>query len=262
MTALDGFEATTFTHDGVTRDLYRSGTGPAVIVLAEIPGITRNVIAFAERVRDLGCSVWLPRMFGKVPASVRPAEAVQALVPACVASEFAAFATGRTEPVSVWLRALARHAHEASGGPGVGVVGMCFTGGFALGMMVDEVVVAPVLSQPSLPVAATKRAKRDIHLSPDDLAAVKARVGAGACVLGLRFTGDPMVPGARFETLRRELGDGFIGVEIDSSKGNAWGIPRAAHSVLTEHLVSDDPEHPTAQALQQVLDFLRERLEV
>ncbi len=79
------------------------------------------------------------------------------------------------------------------------------------------------------------------------------------CVLGLRFTGDRAVPAERFARLREELGDGFVGVEIDSSKGNPHGIPGVAHSVLTGHLV-DEPGHPTRDALDQVLDLFRKRL--
>ena len=59
----------------------------------------------------------------------------------------------QTSPIIAWLRALARNLHADVGGPGVGAVGMCFAGGFALGMMVDDIMVAPVLSQPSLPFA-------------------------------------------------------------------------------------------------------------
>ena len=137
---------------------------------------------------------------------------------------------------------------------------MCFTGGFALGMMADEHVIAPVLSQPSLPLPPfAKKAKRSVQLSDDDLRIVKERVADGICVLGLRFTEDIAVPADRFETLRRELGDGFIGVEIDSSEGNPWGISKRAHSVLTEHFV-DEPGHPTREALDQVLEFFRTRL--
>ena len=115
----------------------------------------------------------------------------------------------------------------------------------------------------SLPIAWPGRLGRaqraDVHLSPEDLATVKERTAAGVCVLGLRFTGDPLSPPERFATLRRELGDAFVGVEIDSSKGNEHGLPRLAHSVVTEHLV-DEPGHPTTAALEQVLDLFRERL--
>jgi dienelactone hydrolase len=256
---LSDFTLAPFTHGGTTRDVYRSGTGPAVVVMAEIPGITPAVAAFARKVRDLGCTVVLPVLFGDPGKDPDVVYTVRSIGPACVSKEFAAFATGRTAPVTDWLRALARDAHASCGGPGVGAVGMCFTGGFALGMMVGPEMIAPVLSQPSLPIGFTGSAKSSVHLSDDDLARVKERVDEGVCVLGLRFTNDVAVPAERFERLRRELGDGFIGVEIDSSKGNPWGISPRAHSVLTEHLV-DQPGHPTRQALDQVLEFLRERL--
>jgi len=136
---------------------------------------------------------------------------------------------------------------------------MCFTGGFALGMMVDDRMLAPVLSQPSLPFPVSPARRRGVGISNADLARVQERAAQGACVMGLRFTKDPAVPAERFETLRRVLGDRFIAVEIDSSKGNAYGIPRAAHSVLTEHFV-DEPGHPTRDALDRVLEFFREQL--
>jgi hypothetical protein len=138
---------------------------------------------------------------------------------------------------------------------------MCFTGGFALAMMVDDVVLAPVLSQPSLPIGPSRKSKRDLGISDADLARVKQRCRdeEDLCVLGLRFTGDFMAPGERFARLREELGDKFIGVELDSSKGNPFGHPRAAHSVLTEHL-QDREGTPTRDALDQVLDLFRTRL--
>jgi dienelactone hydrolase len=257
---LSDFTRGSFTHEGETHEVFRSGTGPAVIVMAEIPGITPKVAQFARRVRELGCTVYLPVLFGTPGRAASGSYIAKSMAKGCVSKEFAAFATGKTEPLSIWLRALARHAHVECGGPGVGAIGMCLTGGFALGMTVDPSVIAPVLSQPSLPLPVSKKAKASIHLSPEDLRAVKERVANDdICVLGMRFTNDRAVPAERFATLRRELGDGFIGIEIDSSEGNQWGIPKNAHSVVTEHLV-DEPGHPTQAALTQVLEFFRERL--
>ncbi len=261
MGTLDGFTESTFTADGETRPIFRAGTGPAVIVIAEIPGITPAVLDFARRVRDLGCTAVLPSLFGEPGREMTNGYVARSMARACVSKEFATWATRRTSPVTTWLKALARHEHEACGGPGVGVVGMCLTGNFALAMMVDPVVAAPVLSQPSLPFALSKAHKRDLNLSDADLAAVKARCDdePDLCVLGLRFTGDPLSPGSKFTRLREELGDSFVGVEIDSSKGNPHGLRALAHSVLTEDLV-DEPGHPTHDALEQVLDLFRTRL--
>jgi len=256
---LSDFTTSTFTHDGKTRDVYRLGSGPAVIVISEMPGITPQVADFARKVAKVGLTAVMPHIFGDPGRDMSAGYVFQSIGPACVSREFTAFATGKASPITVWLRALARQAHEECGGPGVGAVGMCFTGGFALAMMVDDTVVAPVLSQPSLPFPITKKHKRDLGISDADLARVKQRVDAGACVIGLRFTGDKVVPAERFQRLRDELGDGFIGVEIDSSKGNPHGHPANAHSVLTNHLI-DEPGQPTRDALGKVLAFFQERL--
>jgi dienelactone hydrolase len=234
-----------------------------VIVIHEIPGITPEVAAFGRRVVDAGFSVRMPSLLGTPGRAVSGRYggryAMDSMVRACVAREFATFALDRTSPVIGWLRRLAAEAHAECGGPGVGAVGMCFTGGFALGMMVDDTMLAPVLSQPSLPFGVTRSRRRAVGVSDADLARVKERAAAGACLMGLRFTHDAAVPEARFDTLRRELGDAFIAVEIDSSKGNPHGISRVAHSVLTQHFV-DEAGHPTSEALDRVLAFFAERL--
>jgi dienelactone hydrolase len=256
---LADFTASDVTFGGVTHPVYRSGEGPCVLVLAEIPGITPKVADFARRLVALGCSVALPSLFGTPGKEPSNGYALSSVVNGCVSKEFVVFARGRTAPVTDWLRALARAEHERCGGPGVGVVGMCFTGGFALGMLAEPAVLAPVLSQPSLPIG-TAKAKRDLGISDADLAAGRDRVDAeDICVLGLRFTGDKMSPPERFERLRAEFGENFVGVEIDSSPGNVHHIRKLAHSVLTEDLV-DEPGHPTRDALDTVLDLFRTRL--
>ena len=257
--ALDGFEQSSFSHDGATRTLYSIGTGPAVIVVHEIPGITPLVAGFGRKIADRGMTAVLPDLFGTPGRHASVPYAMNSLAKACVSREFSALATNKTSPITQWLRALALDVHGRHGGPGIGVVGMCLTGGIALGMMVDPVVVAPVLSQPSLPFGLTRSRRQSVGVSDEDLSVVKERVADGVCVMGLRFTGDPAVPAARFQSLRQHLGDGFIGVEIDSSKGNPWGYSKAAHSVLTEHYKDDDGS-PTRLALEGVLDFFAERL--
>jgi dienelactone hydrolase len=264
---LHDFARESFTHRGSTRRIFRSGDGPAVIVMAEVPGITPKVLRFARRVRDLGLTVVLPDLFGVAGRDPDPgahgwlgtaSTAARSLVPICVSREFTKFATGRTSPVVDWLRALAADSHERCGGPGVGAVGMCFTGGYALAMATDERLLAPVLSQPSMPMAVLPAQRRTIDISPADLAVVKQRCAAGLTVLGLRFRGDRLVPGERFEFLREQLGDAFVGIELDDSAANPEGLLKP-HSVLTEHLI-DAPGEPTRDALEQVLELLRTRL--
>jgi dienelactone hydrolase len=254
-----GFTSFEFTHEGSTRTVYRRGTGPGVILMHEIPGIYPPVWEFAERVADAGFTVFLPLLIGTTDRDFSNAYVLQSSVRACISREFSLLAARESSPICDWLRALCRHAHAELGGKGVGALGMCLTGNFALALMVDEVVMAPVLSQPSLPLPLGKERRAGLHLSDADLEVVKRRAAEGVGVLGLRFTHDPLCPPERFERLRQELGDGFEGIEIDSSRGNACGHPRDAHSVLTRHLV-DQAGQPTRAALDRVLAFFRERL--
>ena len=256
---LSTFAKGSFTFEGKTKTVYRKGSGPAVVVMSEIPGITPRVLEFADLVASRGMSVAVPSLFGTDGKAPTQAYLVRSLAKACVSREFTVFAAGASSPVMGWLKALARHEHAEHGGPGVGVVGMCLTGGFGLAMMADDSVIAPVLSQPSLPAAAIKRNRADLGISPAERERIVERAASGVCVLGLRFTGDPAVPAERFAALRELLGDNFVGVELDSSEGNDHGHPKAAHSVLTEHL-ADEPGSPTREALEQVLSFLAERL--
>jgi len=257
--SLEDFERSEFTAEGTTRTIYRLGSGPAVIVISEIPGITPRVARFARVVAAIGCTAVMPSVFGDDGRDPTMAYALQSISKACVSQEFTVLALNRTSPITAWLRALARSEHERCGGPGVGAVGMCLTGGFALAMMVDPVVVAPVLSQPSLPFPVNRAHRQALGISDADVAKVVERVAAGVCVLGVRFTGDRASPPERFAALRELLGDGFVGVELDSSPGNPHGHRKGAHSVLTEDL-DDRPGTPTRDALDQVLDLFRTRL--
>jgi dienelactone hydrolase len=258
--SLTDFEKAPFSAGGINHDVYRRGQGPAVIVISEVPGITPNVAGFARKVADRGMTAVMPHLFGVPGKDPSGRYALDTIVKLCVSKEFSALATNSPGPVVGWLRALARAEHERCGGPGVGAVGMCFTGGFALAMAVDDTVLAPVLSQPSLPFPVSKARRSNIQLSEADWAKVQDRArNEGLCVLGMRFTGDRAVPAQRFAHLREKLGDAFIAVELDSSPGNPHGHPRTAHSVLTEHL-QDREGTPTRAALDQVLDFFQERL--
>ena len=261
------FSVERFERSGVSRRVLRSGRGPAVIVISEIPGITPSVLHFARRVRDIGCTVVLPELFGVTGRDVDPdthgrrntvATLARAVGQVCVSREFTLLATHRTSPAVPWLRRLAAAEHQRCGGPGVGAVGMCVTGGFALAMATDERVLAPVLAQPSLPLGLTRAARRSIDISPEDLAVVQQRCATGLSVLGLRFAGDRISPPARFSYLSRVLGEAFVAVELPDHSANPEAL-MSPHSTLTEHLV-DEPGQPTHDALEQVLDLFRTRL--
>jgi dienelactone hydrolase len=241
MALLDSWTRGHHSADGVSHPTYRKGTGPGVIVVHEIPGLTPEVIGFAEEVVAAGFTVVLPHLFGTPERPMSPGAVAAVLPRVCVSREFTTMETGRTSPVAGWLRSLARSLHGELGGPGVGALGMCFTGGFALAMMVDSSVAAPVVAQPSLPFPVGRKRAADLNLSPADLADVRARAAGGCQVLGLRYRGD-LATGTRFETLTAEIGDAFVRVEL-AGKG---------HSTLTEHRQQE--------AVDRVLAFFAEKL--
>ncbi len=256
---LTGWTCKPFTGGGYTHDVYRKGDGPGVVLIPEMPGLTPEVLALGNHLVDNGFTVAAPSLFGR-PAVPLGFGSPMVAVRGCVSKEFAAFALNKDRPVANFLRALARDLNEHTRGRGVGVIGECFTGGFALAAAVDDSVLAPVLSQPVLPVPLTPRRRRDPGLSERELRVIERRVADdGLCALGLRFSKDPMVPAERFKTLKDRLQDAFKVVEIDSGRGNAGGFGRMAHSVLTAEVREVDG-HPAYEARKQVVGFLRERL--
>lgn len=242
--SIPGWEHSAFTHDGITHQTHRKGNGPAVVVVHEIPGITPKVLEFAERVVAQGFTVVMPLLVGEVGREPSGGYIASSMSKICISREFTTMAMRKTSPIISWLRALAKQLHREVGGVGVGAVGMCFSGGFALGMMVDDIMVAPVLSQPSMPFAIGAHRSADLNLSPSDEARIVERAQAGCQVLGLRFTGDKLV-GTRFESLRKLLGDAFVAVEFESST-------KQDHSVLTEQIQEE--------GVARVLEFLKLKL--
>jgi dienelactone hydrolase len=210
----------------------------------EIPGITPAVERFADDVVNAGFTVVMPNLVGTAGQEVSGKYIASSMLKVCISKEFTNMALQKTSPIIAWLRALARSLHAEVGGKGVGAVGMCFSGGFALGMMVDDIMLAPVLSQPSMPFSVGKARAADLNLSPDDAIVIAQRAANGCQVLGLRFTQDKLV-GNRFDSLRTLLGDAFIAIELPSQS------PKD-HSVLTEQ--RDEA------SVQRVLDFFAEKL--
>lgn len=255
---LTGWQRSPFSAAGLSYDCYEKGSGPGVVVLPEIPGVTPAVLGFADHLVDSGFTVRIVSAFGTpgVPESLRAGLPVTAK--ACVTKEFRAFAANAKRPFSEYLRAVARELAGRTPGPGVGVIGMCFTGGFALAAAVDEVVLAPVGCQPSLPLPLGTRRKADPGMSAEELSRIAARTAEdGLCLMGLRFSEDPMAPRARFETLKERLGEAFRVIELDSRPGNPDGYRKAAHSVLTREVREGNS---AMAARDEVVAFLKERL--
>jgi dienelactone hydrolase len=254
--ALDDFDARDITLLGQSRRVYVSGTGPAVIVMAEMPGIYPHVSRFARRVREAGFTVWMPHLFGEDGRPLSNGYLARSILRGCISREFRAFAANQSSPVIDWLRALAAHAHPLSGGRGVGAIGMCFTGNFALSMMLEPAMLAPVLSQPSLPIGK----RGGMHIAPQELAAVKERMQRDdLTVLAYRFAGDSFCRAERFAAYEHALGDRFVGRVLPDSAANPDALMKNPHSVVTAHLIDREGE-PTRQALDEILGFFRQRL--
>jgi dienelactone hydrolase len=253
--AMPDFERRDVSLLGRTRRVFVAGEGPAVIVMAEMPGIYAHVIRFARTLRDAGFTVWMPALFGTQGGPVRIPAALGTLARACISREFRAFAASASSPVTRWLRALAAHAHPLCGGRGVGAIGMCFTGNFALSMMLEPAMLAPVLAQPSLPLFRAG----GMHIARDELAAVKERLEReDLTVLAYRFEGDRFCRAERFAAYAEALGDRFQARVLPDSSALP-GTPMRPHSVVTLHLVDREGE-PTRAALDEILGFFTARL--
>jgi dienelactone hydrolase len=242
-----------------TRPVYRRGKGPAVIVIHEMPGLHPLVVRFADRVSEAGMTVFLPSLFGEPGRPVTPGYAIGSMLKGiCISREFHVWAHNKTSPIVDWLRALAKKVHAECGGKGVGAIGMCFTGNFALAMMTEPSVVAPVLSQPSLPIGFSAAARAAIGLSPEDVACARRRFAEeNLSAIGLRFKGDAMVRAERFRTLKSAFGDRFEAIELEDK--DAAPAPMGPHSVLTLNLVDEDPDSMTRQTERKVIQFFKER---
>jgi dienelactone hydrolase len=253
-----GFERFIFSNGKWRRPVYRIGAGPGVIVIHEVPGLHPLVLDFARKTAEAGMTVYCPSLFGKPGKPVTVPYMIGVVVKTlCVRREFNAWANGRSSPIVDWLRALARKVHADCGGRGVGAVGMCFTGGFALAMMTEPAVVAPALSQPSLPFG--KKGRAMIDCSADEMACAKQRFEKeDLSLMGLRFHGDPLVPAERFEMLKQTFGNRFEAIELDP-KSARQGTGHAPHSVLTVDLDRSDPNGPTMKARDRLIAFFKER---
>lgn len=259
---LDDFDPREIGLDGITKRVYVAGAGPALIVMPEMPGISPHVARFARWVRDAGFTVYMPSLFGRDGAIPSAEEGAAIFQRACVSAEFRALAANQSSPVTRWLRALARQAHQECGGPGVGAIGMCFTGNFALSMMLEPSVLAPVVPQPSLPL----NDPGGLEIAPDELEAVRRRLERDdLTVLAYRFKGDRFCKAERFAAYSEALGDRFVGHVLPDSAANAETPPFFArhlacpHSVVTVHLI-DEAGQPTVAARDEILAFFAQIL--
>jgi dienelactone hydrolase len=259
---LEDFAAREVTLEGATKVVHTAGEGPGVIVMTEMPGISPHVARFSRWVRDAGFTVYMPSLFGRDGAVPGVEEGAAVFQRACVSAEFRAFAANESSPVTQWLRSLARLAHDECGGPGVGAIGMCFTGNFALTMMLEPAMLAPVLAEPTLPLGDPA----GLEIAPAELAAVTERMEQeDLTVLAYRFEGDRWCKAERFAAYRQALGERFVGRVLPDSAANTDTAPffkdvvGCPHSVVTAHLI-DEAGQPTIGARDEILAFFAARL--
>lgn len=259
---VDGFTRVRGT--GAPWPVYRDGTGPPVVLVHELSGLTPEVVACARTVVDAGFSVWLPVLAGPVP-SRSANDRRRAALGVCVSRDIHLLRTGATSPVVTPLRELVSYAAEASGTGVAGVIGMCFSGGFALALAAEAPVRAAVAAQPSLPFATplTPWCARDLGISREDEEWLAARLRSGETdVYVTRFSDDRTSPATRAREIEERLG--LPVDELPSGPGNAYGFTGRDHSVLSfapaRH--TDGPAAVRlAETMDRVLRFLRARLD-
>ncbi len=260
VSTLEGWTVTSFTGAGLTHDVYEKGSGPGVVLIPEMPGMTPEVLGLAQHLVDSGFTVAVPSPFGTPGREATMGYTLRTLSRVCVSAEFRAFALNAHRPITDFLRAVAADLAGRTPGAGVGVIGMCFTGGFALATAIDGSVLASVLSQPAVPFPTSRARRIDPGASADNMDAIAARtLNDGLCVLGLRFSEDASAPRARFATIKQKLGDAFEVIELDSSPGNPGGFARGAHSVLTGE-VRETPPNSAFEARARMVEFLRKNI--
>jgi dienelactone hydrolase len=221
---LDGYRCEQFSAAGYERRVFRSDQqGRAVIVLHELPGLTAETKEFGDWLAARGFHIVLPLLFGEPLQDSNIGTLLSPLV--CIRREFNCLASGKSSPITTWLRSLCGKIHAECGGPGVGVVGMCFTGGFTLALMVDPSVIAPVTAEPSLPFF--QPAALDVDR---DSLAIAARRADAAPLLGLRFADDRLCQASRFQSIRAALcGDsGAVCARFQEVV-----VPGSGHATLT-----------------------------
>lgn len=230
----------------VTHDIYSRGDGAPVVLIQELPGIGAETLHLADRLTDAGFEVVLPHLFGPIGRTSLGSNLVRVF---CMRREFSLFSKDRSSPIVDWLKALCAEIRESRGARGVGVIGMCLTGNFAISLIGDHSVLAAVASQPSMPIH-----KQDsLHMSQAEISTVRQALDEKGAMLGFRFEGDKACSAKKFDCIHttfNEQGKERITLET---------LPGKGHSVLTLDFV-DEAGHPTAEALNSVIDYFVERL--
>jgi len=190
---LDGSKST-------KRDVYWKGNGPPLLIMHELPGLSVETFNLGQKYVEEGFRVYLPLLTGKVgdnkqtPLSL----GLESLRLFCISREIHMMRSKSSSPITIWLRDLCNYIRQENNHEGVGVIGMCLTGNFALTLMADDSVLGAVAAQPSIPF----RPKKGIHMSKSDIQGTIDRLDSlGHYIRAYRFKDDKVCPPEKFSTL-------------------------------------------------------------
>jgi dienelactone hydrolase len=250
-TPIADYTASPFTSDcdngtRISHDVYQRGEGPPVIIIQELPGIGPETLRLADEFVSRGFSVALPHLFGPLEKISIGGNLVRVF---CMRREFSLFAANRSSPIVDWLTALCRELKTKRQVRGVGVIGMCLTGNFALSLMADDSVLAAVGSQPSMPLFKAGA----LHMSQEQIDGARRGIEQTAPAHAYRFDKDPVCNAAKFHAIDEAFNSGGVERVVTHT------LPGRGHSVLTLDFV-DEQGHPTRQALDEILDYFSAQL--
>ena len=230
----------------IAHDIYTRGSGAPVILIQELPGIGEETLRLADRLVDAGLEVLLPHLFGPIGKTSMAGNLARVL---CMRREFSLFSANKSSPIVDWLKALCAEVRDSRAVAGVGVIGMCLTGNFAISLIGDDSVLAAVSCQPAMPI----HKQRALHMSEEEISRSRQALDQKSPMLGFRFEGDSMCSAAKFECIHDTFND------EKRERVRLETLPGDGHSVLTLDFVDKEGD-PTHAALGTVIDYFRENL--
>jgi len=239
------FDAQTSYGDTISHDIYRRGAGAPIVLLQELPGIGQETLSLADELVNAGFEVVMPHLFGPLGKTSVAGNLARVM---CLRKEFHLMSRDRSSPITDWIRLLCRNVRDESGIDGVGVIGMCLTGNFAITLIGDESVLAAVASQPAMPFFR----QGELHMSPADISQSRQALDSKGPMRVLRFENDPLCTAQKSECIHRSFND-------DASRVQEITLPGKGHSVLTLDFV-DKAGHPTREALNHVIAYFTQQL--
>jgi dienelactone hydrolase len=241
------FSAETREGKFISHDVYARGSGSPVVLIQELPGIGQETLRLADKLIDAGHEVVMPHLFGPLGKISIGGNLARVM---CMRKEFRLMATDASSPVADWLRLLCRQVRDTRGVDGVGVIGMCLTGNFAITLIGDDSVLAAggVTTRHAL-----LQSKGALHMSSQEIASSREALETKGAMRVLRFEDDPLSTVEKSECIHRTFNDDA------HERVREIVLPGKGHSVLTLDFV-DEAGHPTHEALQNVLDYFAAKL--